>query len=799
MSLLDGIKANKAINTILESDDPRDPVVVSATTKIKKIGKGAVPKLIDVLLDDPNNKLIISLLESMLDNKSLSEYVDALTEPSKKLVQSVAQVLVDSSSYDPNLLLKHLDDPDVPKKLLLQILATKKDRLNAKKVIALLESNDTSKRTVAFHLIQVITSSEVIPYLLPYIDNTDVPTKIQAIKTLSKFNTHQVRDALIKSLSDPNKLVRRSALEAINEGKFEVPASHLCPLLRDPDMKVQSAAIDTIVKTNDPNTVSYLIEILNDDSEYVRRAAVEVLNDVADPRAVKNLLNAMRDTDWWVRVRAADALGSIGGPRVVEAVMMLLKDKDEFMRRTAIEILNSVKDERAYFYLAQALDDDDWWVRERAADALGQMGDNRAIPELIKALDKHHESAHVLIKALVSIGGDQIIQQLLKKAHEASGELKKEMLLAISENAKPGSVEPGSTEQSTPSFEEVKTKVMGLPHTNQLSPSPSVQADNPTVQNQTMPQASSAERSEASGGLVDMSKSDAGLEIAHIYDASKFNPGYVVANRYRVVKHIGKGAFGVVILVEDMMINEEIILKFLNAHMCSDENIIERFVHELRYARKITHGNIIRIYDFITFGNSYAISMEYFESHSLAFEIKTNKKPNVARMLGIFCDICKGVGFAHKQDIVHRDLKPANILVDKDDQVKIVDFGLAAAASSADSRITRTGILVGTPTYMAPEQVRARTIDQRTDIYSLGILLYEIFVGKSPYKGDDHLATLFLHVEGKAVPAHKANPKIPEQLGLIIMKAMAVKPEERYQKTEELEADIQKFLKKEVT
>jgi serine/threonine-protein kinase len=166
-------------------------------------------------------------------------------------------------------------------------------------------------------------------------------------------------------------------------------------------------------------------------------------------------------------------------------------------------------------------------------------------------------------------------------------------------------------------------------------------------------------------------------------------------------------------------------------------------------------------------------------------------------MLKLFKQICSGVGYAHSRNVVHRDLKPANILVNENDEVKIVDFGLAAAASSADSRITRTGILVGTPTYMAPEQVRARAIDCRTDIYSLGILMYEIFVGRAPYKGEDHLATLFQHVEGKAVPAHKANPKVSEQLSHIIMKTMSVKPEDRYQTTEELLQAIDELLEQE--
>jgi len=787
MSLLNGLKANKAITTLLESDNPNDPAVVSAIMKIKEIGHNAVPRLIDALLDSPGNQTIENLLISLLDKKSLPEFVDGLTDTNRTLVGSIARILAVSNSYDPNQLLPYLDDPEIPKNVLLQILIARKSRLNLRKVIALLEKADKNKRTVAFHLIQAIATPDIIPFLLQFVDDPELSTRLQVIRTLSQFNTDVVRNVLIKSLSDSSKLIRQTALEGISAQNISVPAGAICPLLRDADMTVQSKAIEALIRLKDPTTVANLIEILNDESEYVRRAAVEVLNEVADPRAIKNLLNAMRDTDWWVRVRAADALGSIGGPRVVEAILGLLQDKDEFMRRTAVEILNSVKDERAYFYLIQALADEDWWVRERAVDALGQLGDKRAIPELFNAMNNHPESTHIIVQSLVKLGDDSIIQQLLQKAHEASGELRKEMLLAISEFAK-----KEDFDQNT-SVQDVKTRVMdrdGLQTTFQDS-------TRVTLPNQALPTTSAPRNEENSAGILDLSASNANVEVAQVFDATKFTPGYIIANRYRVVRQIGKGAFGVVVLVEDMMVSDEIILKFLNAHMSSDENIIERFIHELRYARKITHENIIRIYDFITFGRSYAISMEYFHSHSMAFEIKMNKNPNIPRMLKIFIDICKGVGYAHSRDVIHRDLKPANILINENDEVKIVDFGLAAAASSADSRITRTGILVGTPTYMAPEQVRARAIDQRTDIYSLGILLYETFVGRAPYKGEDHLATLFQHVEGKAVPAHQANPKISEALSAVIMKTMAVSPEARYQTAEELMKAIETLLEQE--
>jgi len=182
--------------------------------------------------------------------------------------------------------------------------------------------------------------------------------------------------------------------------------------------------------------------------------------------------------------------------------------------------------------------------------------------------------------------------------------------------------------------------------------------------------------------------------------------------------------------------------------------------------------------------------MEYFESHSLADELRKSKKQkktcNVQRGINLVSAICSGMAQAQTMGVVHRDLKPANILINDDDLVKIVDFGLAAAARKIDARLTKSGILVGTPTYMAPEQVRGRTIDSRTDIYTLGIILYEMFVGTAPYTGDESMAILFQHVEGKATPPREINPDLPEALEAIIFKAMAVDPEQRFQTFDEL-------------
>jgi serine/threonine-protein kinase len=263
-------------------------------------------------------------------------------------------------------------------------------------------------------------------------------------------------------------------------------------------------------------------------------------------------------------------------------------------------------------------------------------------------------------------------------------------------------------------------------------------------------------------------------------------PGDMIEGRYKFVQKIGKGAFGTVVLVEDTVVEERLILKFLNANVSSDEEMLKRFVHELRYSRRITHKNVIRIYDFLYVGGSYAISMEYFPSHTLGTEIANEKPMAPKKALAYGTDICIGMSVAHQQGIIHRDLKPANILINETGLLKIVDFGVAAAAKSGDTQLTKTGYVIGSPKYMAPEQILGKKVDERADIYSLGVIMYEMLAGNPPYSRGDHMSVMYQHVQGKAQPLTDANPRVPREIADIVTKTMQVDKLKRYASMEEL-------------
>ncbi len=792
MSLIKGFKANKAIDTLLGCSSIHSLEAKEAVAKLKQIGAQAIPKLIHALGESPANSPIEQLLISMLDNRTLSHYVDGLANQDGRIIAGTMRILANSRQYDPNRLFELFDDPDIPKNVLVQILLAHQGKLSVKILLGMLNNVEKNIRLMILKVLDEVAQESHLNDLLRYANSPDLNIRFNIIKIISRFHTESVCDALLQAINDPNKNVRQAAIEGLGETSIPVPAKPLCQLLKDPDLTVQSKAIDALTKIKDPTTVKYLIDILQDESEYVRRAAVEVLNEVGDPSAIHDLLIAMRDKDWWVKVRAADALGSIGGPKVVDAVLELIKNKDEFLRRTAVEILNSIKDKRAVVHLAKALSDDDWWVRERAADALGQLGDKRVVPSLLKMIKTHPESAPVAIQSIASLNDKTAIKPLLQILSKSQDKWGKDILqaLAILTDEEMLPLVKNALQQltinSNTAFKDLANSTLKTIVAHIAGHDTNRRVDETVI-------------TEDKNSVIDLSNTTETSDIytAHIIDAAKLKPDQVLAERYKIIRQVGKGAFGVVVLVKDMMVNEDIILKFLNPHMASDESVIQRFIHELRFARKITHENVIRIYDFITFGKSYAISMEYFSSHSLAYEIKTKRTRDHTRIKQIFCDICKAMAVAHNAGVVHRDLKPANILVGENNLVKVVDFGLAAAASQSDARLTKSGILVGTPTYMAPEQVRARTIDARTDIYSLGILMYEIFTGHPPYKGEDHMATLFKHVEGNAKPANQANPKISNELNAIIMKAIATNPDDRYQDITAMQHDLEYLLKKE--
>jgi eukaryotic-like serine/threonine-protein kinase len=796
MSLFANYRADRLIAEVKSSGNPGSPLAQKALEKLASLGSDAIAPIIDALSTSEKKETTayVEVLSKLIDTKTLPVLLKTMAEANGRAMSGIAWALSSSRNYPPNALLEALNKEGMPKHALIDVIAAQKARYSVRDLLNSAYAQEPSERTGLFKIIGEIADETSVDDLIARIEGKDSVARLHIINVLGRFNQPKVKEALQKQLKDSNKFIRSAALSALAkmDGPFDMPL--LVGMLRDGEIEVQNKAVDAVVKANHPETVKYLVEVLKDENEYARRAAVEVLNVVGNAKSVKYLLEVIADSDWWVRTRAADALGKIGGPKVVDAVLALIKDENQDIRRAAIEILNQTKDERAVAQLIEATRDPDWWVSERAVDALAEIGSSKALPRFVEMLQGEAKSLPTVIRAIGKIGDQKSLESLMPMLSRPENEIKVEAIAALAKLADERRADTIRVRLQAVSTSGEGTLTQAVARAmqeldNRFS-TQQIAANKRAEKMQEPAKTLLIDNAEIAKVVRENETSAASAKL----DIATLKPGDVIEGRYKFIEKIGKGAFGTVLLMEDTVVEERLILKFLNPNVSSDEEMMKRFVHELRYSRKITHKNVIRIYDFLYIRGNYAISMEYFPSHTLGGEIVNEKPVALKRAIKFGIDIATGMAVAHQAGIVHRDLKPANVLIDNDSLLKIVDFGVAAAQSQGDTQLTKTGYVIGSPKYMAPEQILGKKVDERADIYSLGVILYEMFAGVPPYSRGDHMSVMYQHVQGKARQPIEINKELPVELNALVMKCMSLDKAKRAQTMDELRLALEKFL-----
>jgi serine/threonine protein kinase len=264
-----------------------------------------------------------------------------------------------------------------------------------------------------------------------------------------------------------------------------------------------------------------------------------------------------------------------------------------------------------------------------------------------------------------------------------------------------------------------------------------------------------------------------------------------ISDRYEVLAEAGRGGMGVVYRARDRETEEIIALKALRPDLATDTRLVERFKRELRLARHITHKNVCRVYDLHRTPALCFVTMEFVEGENLRSVLQHRGALRMEEGVAVARQVCAALREAHKQGIVHRDLKPENVMLDSSGTVKVMDFGIAR---SVDTISTFTGGILGTPAYMAPEQVEGRPIDHRTDIYSLGLVLYEVFTGVAAFTADTPIALALKQVNETPVHPRDLEPSLPPILEKAILKCLEKDPGRRYQTAEELDVTLRQML-----
>ncbi len=283
-----------------------------------------------------------------------------------------------------------------------------------------------------------------------------------------------------------------------------------------------------------------------------------------------------------------------------------------------------------------------------------------------------------------------------------------------------------------------------------------------------------------------VSRSAQAIETAETAALSvgKIGAGTRVAGRFVIERQLGAGGMGAVYLARDEQLDEVVALKAIAGGALLDPAAADRFRREVSAARRISHPNIVRLHDIGEEQGMLFLSMEYISGTSLAELIERHGVLPVGQLRAIVAQIGRGLEAAHSAGVVHRDLKPQNVLVDASQQVKIIDFGLARLAHLEG--MTATGLILGTPEYMAPEQIRGQTIDTRTDIYALGAVMYHALTGKPPFGGDSPIAIGFAHCTKPLIPPEQVRPDVPPAWSAFVQRAMAKDPSQRFDSAAQL-------------
>ena len=265
--------------------------------------------------------------------------------------------------------------------------------------------------------------------------------------------------------------------------------------------------------------------------------------------------------------------------------------------------------------------------------------------------------------------------------------------------------------------------------------------------------------------------------------------------RYEVERRIARGGMADVFLARDLLLARPVAVKVLFPEFASDPAFVARFRREAQAAANLTHANIVGVYDWGQEGGTYYIVMEYVDGRSLSEILRTQGTPPARTAAGIVADVAAALGHAHRNGVVHRDVKPGNIMITAGGNVKVADFGIARAmTSSPEDSLTQAGSVMGTATYFSPEQAQGHDVDQRSDLYSLGVVMYEMANGRPPFVADTPLAVAYKHVQEQPKPLREAHPDVPAAYEAITMRLLAKSPDERYPDADALRSDLRRFL-----
>jgi serine/threonine-protein kinase len=777
MAKLGNILFNRTLNQFLECKDLEGKKGLSLIGKIREAASDNLDKVLTTITqaDEPHQEVLKNICRESVEGFSEEYFLGVLSHDDTEFREAASDILSQTTAVDSVKLFQRLHEPGASLPEVIEVLASQQKSLKPQDIInhALKLESD-----YAIELLKLVEGSEQpvdLSELSFQLDKIESPIfKINLLNYLGSVNQPKVPLIVARFLDDSNKVVILEALKTLDRLKIDFDASvllHYTELMSGVELEL---VLKIIAKQADADLVPHLSAYLTSKSSEMNDFFARIIAVNADRDSFEKFLKRLMIEDDWNQQQSVACVQKVSNQNLSDVARQLTDHDQEFVRNTAQTlVINLIGDEDLGKIEEFALSDN-WQVTNRAA-----------ITILKKQVETYPEDYVLVLRAIKQLGFG-------KGLEIAFDGLKSEQ--ANVQRASLETIEAITTEKHAVNVRD--NILWNLPLlTNEMREFAKMLMSQIT-RDFDLPDIQIDEQSNTSTGVVDLplfGEATASLRPAYVSPLDLLRPGEVWMDRYHIREEIGRGAMGRVMLAEDDMVDESLILKFMLPELTVDQQSTERFKREVKYARKVSHRNVIRVHDILLKDGVCAISMEYFNSRGLEAVLKEINFFETVEGLKILHQISGGMAAAHEQAVIHRDLKPSNILIDDKWLVKIVDFGIASAGTAAEATLTQTGSIIGSPAYLAPERAEGCDADERSDIYSLGVIAYYMFSGKLPYIGKP-MEVLSLHRAGDAPPIMKINEEASPEVSKLIVKMMAVDPKARPQSMADVHDEVKDLL-----
>jgi tRNA A-37 threonylcarbamoyl transferase component Bud32 len=784
MAKLGNIFFNRTLNQFLECEDPGGKKALSLVEKLREAADTNLDKVLETiaLVDGPHRETLKQLCFESVDGFSEDRF---LAEAGPGGVNGGAGA-ADLKPIDASKLYQRLQEADAAVGDVIELLEKQKRFLRPEEIINYSLKLDPE---YALMLLQLVEGSEIpvnlskLSFQLDKIDSVEY--RIKLLHYFGSVNEPKIPLIVARFLDDSNKVVILEALKTLGRMQFSYDVSVLLPYSQSMSGIEHEQVMDIIGKRADADLVPHLSAYLNGSSGELNEFFAEIVATKTDRKNFEKFLRRLMLEDNPAQQHAIECIKKFANKNLSRIAHELNSHELEFIRNAAqCLVVNLIEGEDLDKIEGFALSDNPQ-LRERAIKSLGKSANRGAISILLKLVDAWPEDTVLALRTVKQLG----FEHGLEIAFDALG--------SRDANVQRAALDTIDAIASKTCAEDIRDNIV-----RSLA---RIADELKEYANELIT------RLTDEYGLADMLLCDDGVKVnldvdteqsssttgsnSRLSPLDQLTPGSVWMDRYHIQKEIGRGAMGRVLLVEDDMVDETLVIKFMLPSLTVDKKSTERFKREVKYARRISHRNVIRVHDLLIKDGVCAISMEYFESRGLEMILKESRVLELRDALKLLYQIASGMTAAHEQEVIHRDLKPSNVLINDAGHLKVVDFGIASAGTASDSTLTQTGSIIGSPAYLAPERAIGADADERCDIYSLGVMAYYMLSGKLPYSGSP-MDVIMQHRKGNPVPIRDINPLVPEDVVALVSSMMTIEPEDRLQTMVDVRDSIRKLLGK---